>query len=81
MSGTPLRIGPKSTAWMRAAGVRSLEDLERLGAVEAWRRAKTVHPREVSLNLLWALQGLLMGCAWNEIPPGVKEALRREAGL
>lgn len=76
---TGLEVGPRSRQWLAAVGVRTLEDLATLGALEAWRRAKAAHPREVSLNLLYGLQGLLMGCAWNELPPSVKEALKKSA--
>jgi DNA transformation protein len=58
-------------------GIHTLEDLEALGAVEAWRKAKTAFPDRVSLNLLYALQGLLLGCAWNDLPPGERERLHR----
>jgi DNA transformation protein len=76
----PLEVGPRSRQWLDSVGIRTFEDLESLGALEAWRRAKAAHPREVSLNLLYALQGLLLGCAWNQLPPQVKEDLRRQAG-
>lgn len=76
---TGLRLGPKSRQWLASTGIHSLEDLEALGALEAWRRAKVAHPREVSLNLLYALQGLLLGCAWNELPPAVREDLKKSA--
>jgi DNA transformation protein len=74
-----LRVGPKSRQWLAEAGIHTLEDLAELGALEAWKRARTAHPREVSLNLLYALQGLLMGCAWNELPPSVREDLKKSA--
>lgn len=74
---TDLRLGPRSRAWLAATGVQTLEELAELGAPEAWRRAKAAFPKDVSLNLLYALQGLLMGCAWNELPPAVKEDLKK----
>jgi len=76
---TDLRLGPASRQWLAAVEVSTLEDLERLGALEAWRRAKVAFPTRVSLNLLYALQGLLLGCAWNELPPAVKESLKKSA--
>jgi DNA transformation protein and related proteins len=76
---TLLRIGPRSRRWLAEAEIRTLEDLASLGALEAWKRAKAAHPREVSLNLLYALQGLLMDCAWGELPPSVKEGLKKSA--
>ncbi len=76
---TLLRIGSRSRHWHAEADIHSLEDLASLGALEAWKRAKAAHPREVSLNLLYALQGPLMDCAWNELPPSVKEGLKKAA--
>ena len=76
---TVLRIGPRSKQWLTAVGVHTLEDLEDLGAREACRRAKTAFPGEVSLNLLYGLQGLLMSCTWNKLPPAVKDDLKKWA--
>lgn len=36
-------------------------------------------PRETSLVGLYALYGVLVDVHWNELPPEVKQALRREA--
>jgi hypothetical protein len=76
---TDLRIGPQSRRWLTAVGIRTFEELEALGAVEAWRRAKAAFPDRVSLDLLCGLRGALLGCAWNDLPPGERERLRREA--
>lgn len=72
-------LGPKSTEWLRAAGVHTLADLEELGAVDAYKRVRAMQPR-ASLNLLWGLAGALLGIPWNELPPDLKDRLRREAG-
>ena len=71
-------IGPKSAQWLESVGIRTDVDLEELGAVEAYRRVKAVYPGRVSLNLLWGLQGALLDLPWNELPPEMKEKLRRE---
>ena len=47
-------VGPKSAAWLRQVGVRTQEDLVRLGAVEAFMKVKRAGFRP-SLNLLYAL--------------------------
>ena len=70
-----LNIGPKSTQWLEAVGIRTEEDLEELGAVEAYRRVKAAFPGRVSLNLLWGLQGALLDLPWNELPPEMKDRL------
>lgn len=76
---TKLRnIGPKSTERLAAVGVHSLEDVERLGVVETYLRVKAAFPNRVSLNLLWGLQGALMGIPWNQIPDDIKQDLLKQ---
>ncbi|MEY4882862.1 MAG: hypothetical protein RIS34_716, partial [Pseudomonadota bacterium] len=59
-------LGPKSAGFLRAAGIRTHEELERLGSVAAYARVKQVEPK-ASLNLLWALEGALAGLHWREV--------------
>ncbi|HJR72412.1 MAG TPA: TfoX/Sxy family protein [Luteimonas sp.] len=75
MSAAPkLRnIGPKSAAWLRQVGLRSREDLAAVGALEAFMRVKRAGFKP-SLNLLYALEGALLDCHWQEVP----EARRNE---
>lgn len=76
---TPLKnIGPKSRVWLHDIGIDTLEDLEALGAVEVYRRLKLARPTEVSLNMLWALQGALLNIHWNALPPDMKAALKSQ---
>ena len=68
MTGTKLRnIGPKSAAWLRQVGLRSREDLAAIGTVEAFMRVKRAGFKP-SLNLLYAIEGALLDCHWQEIP-------------
>mgnify|MGYP001765271450 CR=1 FL=1 len=60
-------IGPKSAAWLRQVGLRTEEDLRAIGALEAFMRVKRAGFKP-SLNLLYALEGALMDCHWQEIP-------------
>jgi hypothetical protein len=68
----------KTEAWLREVGIQSFEDLEALGAVEAYRRLKARFPHEVSLNALWGLQGALLNLHWNAIPPEMKAELKAQ---
>jgi hypothetical protein len=78
---TSLRnIGPRSSQWLQNVGIRSVEDLIAAGVVDAYLRAKAAYPDQVSLNLLYALQGGLLEIPWQDLPPEMKEILRREAG-
>ncbi len=73
-------IGPASAKWLAQVGIESLEDLERVGTVEAYRRVKEIEPKKASLNLLWALQGAVMELHWIDVPDEVKQQLLEELG-
>ena len=72
-------MGPKSSEWLASIGVHSLEDVAKLGVVETYKRVKAAYPEKVSLNLLYGLQAALLDISWNELPPDIKEELRRQA--
>ena len=72
-------VGPKSAAWLRQVGVRTQEDLVRLGPVEAFMKVKRAGFRP-SLNLLYALAGAIEDCHWADLPDEHKAALVAAAG-
>ena len=59
-------LGPKSASVLERAGVTSIERLRELGSVRAYAMAKKTEPK-VSLNLLWALEGALLGQPWHSV--------------
>lgn len=69
-------LGAKSCGWLREAGIRTIADLERLGAGLAYRLVKQ-RQRDVSLNLLWAMVAGLTGRDWRELDEKEKETLKR----
>jgi len=71
-------MGPKSSEWLASIGVHSLEDVAKLGVVETYKRVKAAYPEKVSLNLLYGLQAALLDISWNELPPDIKEELKRQ---
>ncbi|RZZ82527.1 MULTISPECIES: TfoX/Sxy family protein [Pseudoxanthomonas] len=78
MSTTQLRnIGPKSAAWLRQVGLRTEEDLRAAGPVEAFMRIKRAGFRP-SLNLLYALEGALLGCHWQDVPDARRQQMVAE---
>jgi len=78
-TASPLKnIGPKTMAWLSEIDIHSLEDLEAVGAVEAYKRLKALYPHKVSLNALWGLQGALLNLHWNMLPPEMKAELRAQ---
>lgn len=60
-------IGPKSAAWLRQVGLRTLEDLSEAGAVGAYMKVRRAGFKP-SLNLLYALEGAILDCHWQDIP-------------
>jgi hypothetical protein len=78
MSDKLLNIGPKSAAWLRQVGIRTLEDLHRLGPVDAFLKVKRAGFRP-SLNLLYALAGAIDGCHWAALSAERKSELVLDA--
>lgn len=67
-------IGPKSAAWLRQVGLRSLDDLAAVGTVEAFMRVKRAGFKP-GLNLLYAIEGALLDCHWQEVPDQRRQEL------
>lgn len=69
-------LGPRSAAILAAVGVETMADLRAVGVVEAFVRAKLASG-EVTLNLLWALEGAVEGISWRDVSVQRKAELRR----
>jgi hypothetical protein len=67
-------VGPKSAAWLRQVGVRTIDDLRGVGVVETFMKVKRAGFRP-SLNLLYAMQGALDDCHWADLSEDVKASL------
>jgi DNA transformation protein len=59
-------LGPKSQEMLTLAGITNLAQLRKLGSVAAYARTKHAGAN-VSLNLLWALEGALTGLPWQTV--------------
>ena len=70
-------MGPKSREWLASVGIHSLDDVAELGVVETYRRVRAAYPEKVSLNMLYGLQAALLDLPWNELPPDIKEELKK----
>ena len=70
-------LGPASERMLEAAGIRTPAELDRVGSLEAYRRAIAAggHP---SLNFLWSIEAALLGLDWRDLPASRKEQLRAE---
>lgn len=76
--GDLLNLGPVSAGWLETVGIRSYDDLEGLGSVEAYLLVKEAFPA-ASANLLYALEGALRDVRWDDLPVADRAALREEA--
>lgn len=59
-------LGPRSQQMLARAGITTVAELRRLGAVAAFARARQANAG-VSLNLLWALESALTGQPWQAV--------------
>ena len=73
-----MNIGPTSEVWLRAIGVHCQDDLDAIGAIEAYRRIRR-HGFNASLNLLYALEGAVRREHWAKLPESAKTRLRAAA--
>ena len=60
-------IGPKSAAWLRQVLARAQADLAAAGTVDAFMRVKRAGFKP-GLNLLYAIEGALNDCHWQDVP-------------
>jgi DNA transformation protein and related proteins len=68
-------LGPKSARVLAEAGIRTIAELRHLGPAKAYARAKTLAPKSVSLNLLWAVAAGLDDRDWRELTQSEKDSL------
>ena len=73
-------LGPKTSERLLRVGVDSSEELEKLGAVGAFRLLRDAFPEWASLNALWGMHAALMEIDWRALPEAVKDSLLEELG-
>lgn len=71
-------LGPASGRMLEQAGIRSVAQLRRLGAVGAFRRVLLARGGRVSTNLLWALEGALTDVRWDRLGEATRRRLLEE---
>jgi DNA transformation protein and related proteins len=59
-------IGPKSAAWLRQVGIRTVEDVRVLGAFGAYAKVRRAGFK-AGLNLLYALAGAQDDVNWQQL--------------
>jgi hypothetical protein len=68
-------LGPRSAERLALIDVRTLDDLARLGAPEAYRRLVDLRLPGLSRTMLWAMEGALSDTDWRHIPDGRRTEL------
>jgi DNA transformation protein len=74
-------IGPVTEKRLLEVGVGDVAALRKLGAVKAYQRLKFRYGQGVTLNALYGLEAVLLGCHWLVIPEARKEELRRAVSM
>lgn len=71
-------LGLASVNILHSIGIRTLDDLHRVGPVEAFAsiRRRGINTSRV---LLYALQGAILDVHWNDLDPDLKASLVSEA--
>lgn len=80
---TPARIqnlGPVSMRWLALVGVHTEAELRARGSVAVYRELRA-RGMPSAANLLYAMEGALMGLRWDRVPDVVKQNLRERAGI
>lgn len=70
-------IGPKSAAWLRQVGIRTIEDVRENGAMGAYLKVKRAGFKP-GLNVLYALVGAIESRPMNSLSAEEKAALVEE---
>ena len=60
---------------LKKAGIDDVQSLEQAGAVNAYKAIQSTHSAEVSVELLWALEGAIHGTHWSVIPQTRRQEL------
>ena len=74
-------IGPVTERRLVEVGIGNLAALRKLGAVKAYQRLRFRYGKDVTLNALYGLEAVLLGCHWLAIPKARKEELRQAASM
>ena len=73
-------IGATTGQWLRDTGIRTIADLQAVGATSAFRRVQLRH-NEVSWNLLWSLVAGLQDRDWRELSDADKQRVLSDSEL
>jgi DNA transformation protein len=74
-------LGPAMARQLASIGIYTRQDLQEVGAVEAFSRLRLIHGRRISRIALHAMFAALVECDWRALPAEIKAQLDQEAGL
>ena len=74
-------LGPKSAQWLTAAGITSVAELKRVGAVEAYGRVQYQIGKAATRNLLYALDAAIRDIHWTSVTEADKRRLCKAADI
>jgi DNA transformation protein and related proteins len=64
---------------LKKAGINNVDDLHLQGSVNAFKAIQESHPAtQLSLELLWSLEGAIEGMHWSVLPKGRREELAKK---
>lgn len=72
-----VNIGPVLATELRRVGIRSVEDLHRVGWPEATRKLVRDTPGRDPLPVALALAGAIAGVRWSRLTPGDRSEIAR----
>lgn len=77
--GTPVEslknIGGMTADLLHDVGVHTLEDLRKMGSVEAYVKLKRRHHHKINKMFLYAMQGALMDVHWHALSEDIKNEI------
>ena len=73
-------IGGKIAGKLDAIGVKTLEDIEKIGPVNIYKKLVRKYPDQTlpKCYYLYSLQAAIMGIDWRELPKEIKRELLKE---
>ena len=70
-------LGPVSTQWLNSIDVYTKEDIKTIGPIVIYNMLKA-RGYNVNILIVYALQGAIMDCHWNDIPTKMKIDFKAE---
>ncbi|PJC88077.1 DNA transformation protein [Vibrio sp. HA2012] len=68
-----LRLGTERM--LKKAGINTVSELKKIGAVDAYKAIQKTHSNSVSLELLWSLEGAIEGKHWSVLSKQTRDEL------